>query len=396
MDVPCRASEVRRIAPTLLVALLLALQRSALASSGDESLQFRACVRRCREVDEVDDDVVDAGKDERERGMVVPRCSDGPLAAPSQQLPFSWDCNAECQYRCMWAIESDSRISSPFYRPNKYFGKWPFVRLGPMQEPASVALSLANLVANAHCLARLVGLARPRRGGQSQSQARSKKKQTKEWSVAAAHAWLVHFVLAVNAWLWSAVRVISFGLRPSPFVLRPYLQYQDAPLSCAVRKLKLQVFHSRDLRVTERLDYFSAGAVMVFDVYLSCSRVFRVSNMLVRLVSILMLAFAYGRHMYYMHYFKFDYGYHVGLCVAAGLAQSLLWIGWLLLSEEGRSHPGKRSLWTFVVVVNAAVLLEILDFPPVWDVVDAHALWHLATVPLTYVLWGFVCKDAVV
>ena len=148
--------------------------------------------------------------------------------------------------------------------------------------------------------------------------------------------------------------------------------------------------------MTERLDYFSAGAVMVFDVYLSCSRVFRVSNMLVRLVSILMLAFAYGRHMYYMHYFKFDYGYHVGLCVAAGLAQSLLWIGWLLLSEEGRSHPGKRSLWTFVVVVNAAVLLEILDFPPVWDVVDAHALWHLATVPLTYVLWGFVCKDAVV
>ena len=223
MDVPCRALEARRIAPTLLVALLLALQRSALASSGDESLQFRSCVRRCREVGEVGevgDDVVNAGKDERERGMVMLRCPDGPLAAPSQQLPFSWDCDAECQYRCMWAIESDSRISSPFYRPNKYFGKWPFVRLGPMQEPASVALSLANLVANAHCLARLVGLARPRRGGQSQSQARSKKKQTKEWSVAAAHAWLVHFVLAVNAWLWSAVRVISFGLRPSPFALR--------------------------------------------------------------------------------------------------------------------------------------------------------------------------------
>ena len=34
-----------------------------------------------------------------------------------------------------------------------------------------------------------------------------------------------------------------------------------------------QVFHSRDLRATERLDYFSAGAVMVYDVYLSCLRV---------------------------------------------------------------------------------------------------------------------------
>ena len=97
--------------------------------------------------------------------------------------------------------------------------------------------------------------------------------------------------------------------------------------------------------------------------------------------------------MYYMHFFKFDYGYHVGLCVAAGIAQSMLWIGWLLFSAEGRSHPGRRHLWAFVVGVNAAVLFEILDFPPVWHAVDAHALWHLATVPLQYVLWGFVSQD---
>jgi hypothetical protein len=154
-----------------------------------------------------------------------------------------------------------------------------------------------------------------------------------------------------------------------------------------------QVFHSRDLRATERLDYFSAGAVMVYDVYLSCLRVSGVSNGLAKLGALTLLVIGYARHMMYMHFVKFDYGYHVGLCVAAGILQSMMWIGWLSFSSEGRSHPGRRSLWAFVIGVNAAVLLEILDFPPVWHVVDAHALWHLCTVPLTYVLWGFVSKD---
>ena len=107
---------------------------------------------------------------------------------------------------------------------------------------------------------------------------------------------------------------------------------------------------------------------MVYDVYLSCLRVSGVSSGLARFGALALLLVGYARHMIYMHYVKFDYGYHVGLCVTAGL-------------------------WAFVIGVNAAVLLEILDFPPLWHVVDAHALWHLCTVPLTYVLWGFVSKD---
>lgn len=145
--------------------------------------------------------------------------------------------------------------------------------------------------------------------------------------------------------------------------------------------------------VTERLDYFSAGAVMVFDVYLSCLRVFGLSSRLTTLGLLALLAFGYFRHMFYMHFVKFDYGYHVGLCVAAGILQSLLWVSWTIFSTEGRSHPRRWSLWAFVIGVNAAVLLEILDFPPIWHVIDAHALWHLCTVPLTYVLWDFVSID---
>lgn len=38
--------------------------------------------------------------------------------------------------------------------------------------------------------------------------------------------------------------------------------------------------------------------------------------------------------------------------------------------------------------------LELLDFPPVWGVFDAHSLWHLATFPLTFVFYDFLASDA--
>lgn len=40
--------------------------------------------------------------------------------------------------------------------------------------------------------------------------------------------------------------------------------------------------------------------------------------------------------------------------------------------------------WMFVVFVvgmHACMLLEVLDFPPLLGLLDAHALWHAATPP---------------
>lgn len=38
--------------------------------------------------------------------------------------------------------------------------------------------------------------------------------------------------------------------------------------------------------------------------------------------------------------------------------------------------------------------LEIYDFPPYGGYFDAHSIWHLATVPLTILLWSFIRDDA--
>ena len=261
---------------------------------------------------------------------------------------MQWTCVDDCRYECMWEME---RRSQELGRPvEKYFGKWPFERMLGMQEPASVLLSFLNLVANAHCLYMLMGH-RHKQGGADAEQQRS----TMAWKI----LWAFHFILACNAWLWSCV------------------------------------FHSRDMKLTERLDYFSAGAVIAFDTFLSVCKLVPPSVVSYPGKYLLGLAIGvvYARHMYYMHYIKFDYGYHVGLCIGLGLMQSIAWMVWIFVSTEGRSHPGRKHLSLFVAAVNVAVLLEVLDFPPLLSVLDAHALWHLATVPLVYVWFAFVTRD---
>jgi hypothetical protein len=48
-----------------------------------------------------------------------------------------------------------------------------------------------------------------------------------------------------------------------------------------------------------------------------------------------------------------------------------------------------------VVVMTVAMSLELLDFAPVARVIDAHSLWHAATIPIALGWWTFLCNDAV-
>uniref|UniRef100_A0A0D3CH69 Post-GPI attachment to proteins factor 3 n=1 Tax=Brassica oleracea var. oleracea TaxID=109376 RepID=A0A0D3CH69_BRAOL len=41
-----------------------------------------------------------------------------------------------------------------------------------------------------------------------------------------------------------------------------------------------------------------------------------------------------------------------------------------------------------------AMVLEIYDFSPYGGYFDAHSIWHLATIPLTILLWSFIRDDA--
>jgi hypothetical protein len=118
---------------------------------------------------------------------------------------------------------------------------------------------------------------------------------------------------------------------------------------------------------------------------------------------------------------QFPYGYHTKFVVAMALAQNALWIIWvfsfkfryptlnLLGGRYSLSYPVAypphdpivyRPIHVIqplflVVVTTLAMGLELFDFAPWWRVVDAHSLWHAATIPIASVWWDFFYDDAI-
>nr|AFK33317.1 unknown [Medicago truncatula] len=95
-------------------------------------------------------------------------------------------------------------------------------------------------------------------------------------------------------------------------------------------------------------------------------------------------------HVMYLNFYKLDYGWNMIVCVVMAVAQLTIWAVWVGVSR----HPSRWKLWLVVISGGLAMLLEIYDFPPYEGFLDAHAIWHATTIPLTYVWWSFIRDDA--
>lgn len=164
--------------------------------------------------------------------------------------------------------------------------------------------------------------------------------------------WTAYFALSANSWAWSAV------------------------------------FHSRDTRLTEMGDYFSAGALLAFSALMPIARFLGPSSLASRAAAAGLL-FGLLRHFHYMAFVLFDYGWNMKVCVGLGVAQSILWV-WF---TQARRHPRRARILALVVGMHAASLLELLDFPPLGGWLDAHALWHAATLIPTVWWYDFAAAD---
>lgn len=246
------------------------------------------------------------------------------------------------RYRCM-SLRKLYTIDGLDGSKCKYFGKWPFQRIVGVQELFSVAFSLANLAAHAHNLYRLHQAKQ-----QNQCFATKAARSTPAWGM-----WTAYALGSINAWWWSAV------------------------------------FHSRDTYLTERLDYLSADVSIVIGLYVSICRVCGLMSSMPRVLCMLVLSAGTAAHFWYMLFVKFDYGFNVKLCILVGVLQQVMWCSWAVVMR----HPSRRRLTVFVLLINAALSLEVLDFPPIAGLLDAHALWHLCTVPLIYMWYSFVFGD---
>lgn len=261
-----------------------------------------------------------------------------------EPLYLKWkrlDCQGDCHYYCM--VERERERQALGNGPVKYHGKWPFRRIFGLQEPASVALSILNLAMHFHgwlSFFILVYYKLP-------------LKQNKTYYEYTT-LWHIYAFLSLNSWFWSAV------------------------------------FHSRDVDLTEKLDYTSAVAVLGYSLIVSIMRSFHVRDEAARvMVAAPLLAFI-ATHILYLINYKMDYGWNMQVCVAMGVAQLLIWAIWAGITR----HPSRWKLWFVVVGGGLALLLEIYDFPPYEGLLDAHALWHATTIPLTYLWWSFIRDDA--
>ncbi|PAV23399.1 Per1 [Pyrrhoderma noxium] len=167
---------------------------------------------------------------------------------------------------------------------------------------------------------------------------------------------LLWSVVSMNAWVWSAV------------------------------------FHTRDMPTTEKLDYFSAALVFITALHSLVTRFFLI-----------------GR----------PYRFNLTL----GLTHNLLWLFYSLPSRltivrrfppnpffpstsnsrdveansaVPRSYrpPCASKAAIGVGLMMCAMSLELLDFPPIGRILDAHALWHAATVPIGEMWYNFLIEDA--
>lgn len=88
---------------------------------------------------------------------------------------------------------------------------------------------------------------------------------------------------------------------------------------------------------------------------------------------------------------RFDYGYNTLWGVATGLMSTVFWSFWIY------KHQQMPYVWKAIITqlgLYLATSLELLDFPPLFSLLDAHALWHFATIPIGYLWYSFIISDA--
>jgi hypothetical protein len=248
-----------------------------------------------------------------------------------------WTCPQECDYTCQHIVTA-RRIEAG--EPvTQFHGKWPFVRVLGIQEPFSVLFSLGNLIAHQRGLTKL------------------RERVPANYPMRFYYELFAYF--SITTWVFSSV------------------------------------FHIRDFAATEQLDYFGAGASVLYSLYYAAVRVFRLDLPTKRRRSVLRLwtvlcCSLYAGHVAYLKLWKWDYTYNMEANLVVGMVHNLLWtyFSWTRWRETRQTW----TIWPSMLVawIMTAMSMELLDFPPLWGAVDAHSLWHFGTIGPAIIWYKYV------
>ena len=272
-------------------------------------------------------------------GMCVRKCALSHCRNNASPLPLTlrltfWSCRDDCKYSCMHEITAHHKSTQqPILQ---YYGKWPFYRFLGLQEPLAVLFSIGNGVGHYYgyqSLRALPPITNPLR-----------------------RLYMFFGVLGMIVWTWSSL------------------------------------FHARDFNWTEKGDYFAAVGGLIYVLFLSAVRAFKITRTSHQVYLLLSGFTFFVFHVLYLSLWPFDYTYNMAAGVTIGVLSNVFWLYWYFTHRRKRAYAWKQGL--FILGITLAMSMEVLDFPPIWGMLDAHALWHGLTVPLVPLHYSFLVDDA--
>lgn len=302
--------------------LILCTIPVAIASIGDGNQVFQEFLKGCRSKYCSTDSLVKKFEQNRPVSLSLLR----------------WDCDSECKYSAMW--QTVERLQAKNLKIQQFYGKWPFIRIFGIQEPASAFFSLLNGFGHVYMILKL-------------------RKQVPR-SAPMFYAWHVYSAISIHAWFWSTV------------------------------------FHARDTTLTEKMDYFSAFSLNLSGILMISIRSLAIqekgTNLWVVAAAFIVLGTIFWRHVSFLNNAKrFDYGYNMKVNLALGLLNSIWWVAWCLPNIYRKPYLKKAIIC--IVAADLLLLLELGDFPPLFWTFDAHSLWHAGTFPLIFIWYRYVVAD---
>lgn len=236
----------------------------------------------------------------------------------------------------------------------QFHGKWPFVRLVFLQEPASVFFSALNFIVHVRGLTRFRREVRP--------------------DAPLYVLWHAFSFICLNAWVWSGV----FHTRDFPMTeLFDYVFAYSMVLAtfwCMI--IRYGLFVLRTLSTFHRCETNKT--------WISTRVLHGRSRQMTGFVTVLCVLFFFN-HFAYLSYNTFDYSYNMKVNIFTGAVGGVGWIFWCITQLRKRKYVWKMLV--FVVLALGTVILEVYDFPPVFWTFDAHSLWHLSSAPITFIFY---------
>eukprot|EP01130_Rhizamoeba_saxonica_P015546 TRINITY_DN700_c0_g1_i1.p1 TRINITY_DN700_c0_g1~~TRINITY_DN700_c0_g1_i1.p1 ORF type:complete len:326 (-),score=26.66 TRINITY_DN700_c0_g1_i1:34-1011(-) len=245
-----------------------------------------------------------------------------------------WSCEDDCRYLCMRNL-TEFRASLGKTEIYKFYGKWPFKRILGTEEIASCLFSLGNFIVSSFYCVQYI------------------KEVPSSYDL--KDMWSFHFVIVCLSWVFSTI------------------------------------FHAREYVLTEHLDYYFAAANIFSGSVVGVINSLEISSTLAQYVVVGFFATWYFRHIYFLEFVKFDYGYNVKVLVVQSIIVTLSWFAWSYRYRNKYQHAKKISVALGLIVLAGA--LEVFDFAPIFGIFDAHSIWHLLTIPLYHVYFTFAITD---